>query len=247
MKITEQQVIAAEEIASDVFDKKLKRGDGAEILSNIHGLNINSANDFINDYKYMMLGKTFKRALSAPAIDYFLDCILDKRGSEFHSLALRSAEQHVKYYEDYKGTKLRKIKKVLDAHRLKSAPRQLSEHFENFEEAVQNSLSDSVAARSERLCKADKLPTKIPVVTYAFLRNPDVVAEVLIRANGKCEHCKNSAPFKRKKNLKPYLEVHHVIQLSLGGEDTVENAMALCPNCHRYLHFGLVSNPIMGH
>jgi 5-methylcytosine-specific restriction protein A len=26
--------------------------------------------------------------------------------------------------------------------------------------------------------------------------------------------------------------------LSTGGEDTLENAIALCPNCHRRAHFG---------
>jgi len=47
------------------------------------------------------------------------------------------------------------------------------------------------------------------------------------------------APFLRKKDQSPYLEVHHMIQLADGGEDTTENAVALCPNCHRQLHFGV--------
>ena len=33
-------------------------------------------------------------------------------------------------------------------------------------------------------------------------------------------------------NGKPYLEVHHIIQLAKGGPDTIKNAVALCPNCH---------------
>ncbi|WP_080666815.1 HNH endonuclease signature motif containing protein [Variovorax paradoxus] len=36
----------------------------------------------------------------------------------------------------------------------------------------------------------------------------------------------------------PYLEVHHITPLALGGDDTVDNAWALCPNCHREKHFG---------
>ena len=76
-----------------------------------------------------------------------------------------------------------------------------------------------------------------------YPRNPDVVAEVLERANGICECCKKPAPFKRKKKqnkdkLEGYLEVHHKIFLSQGGNDTVENAEALCPNCHREKHYG---------
>ena len=37
----------------------------------------------------------------------------------------------------------------------------------------------------------------------------------------------------------PYLEVHHKIPLAKDGEDTIENAEALCPNCHREKHFGI--------
>ena len=35
---------------------------------------------------------------------------------------------------------------------------------------------------------------------------------------------------------KPYLEVHHVVWLSRGGEDSTANTVALCPNCHTRLH-----------
>ncbi|MGH8437576.1 MAG: HNH endonuclease [Pseudomonas sp.] len=33
-------------------------------------------------------------------------------------------------------------------------------------------------------------------------------------------------------------EVHHKVRLADGGLDTVENAIAVCPNCHRQAHFG---------
>ncbi|WP_442967956.1 HNH endonuclease [Rheinheimera sp.] len=36
----------------------------------------------------------------------------------------------------------------------------------------------------------------------------------------------------------PYLEVHHRIPLAEKGEDTLENAIELCPNCHIQAHFG---------
>lgn len=70
-----------------------------------------------------------------------------------------------------------------------------------------------------------------------FDRNPDVVAEVLTRAAGICEACNDPAPFIRRSNGTPYLEVHHKQWLSDEGEDTVGNAIALCPNCHRKAHY----------
>nr|WP_275041241.1 HNH endonuclease signature motif containing protein [Halomonas meridiana] len=48
----------------------------------------------------------------------------------------------------------------------------------------------------------------------------------------------NLAPFNRKSDGSPYLEVHHRKPLAEGGDDTVANAIALCPNCHRAAHYG---------
>lgn len=34
----------------------------------------------------------------------------------------------------------------------------------------------------------------------------------------------------------PYLETHHIVWLARGGEDTIFNTVALCPNCHKRMH-----------
>lgn len=77
------------------------------------------------------------------------------------------------------------------------------------------------------------------VLSMSYERSEEVKNAVLKRANGVCERCRTPAPFKRKKDKTPYLEVHHKKQLAHGGEDTIKNAIALCPNCHRYEHFGV--------
>lgn len=114
----------------------------------------------------------------------------------------------------------------------------LTDIEESFSSAIKESREISSEKRRERLRNAPKKPEKISVKAVAYKRNPDVVVEVLDRAGGQCESCNRKAPFIRKKDFTPYLEVHHVIQLSQGGDDTVENAVALCPNCHRKQHFG---------
>jgi len=111
------------------------------------------------------------------------------------------------------------------------------ENENNFQNEVQNSLKDP-QGRKKRLRTSNPIPKTIIISHLAFLRNPDVVAEILDRANGICENCRNNAPFSRRADGTPYLEVHHKIFLSEGGKDTVENAEALCPNCHREKHFG---------
>ncbi|WP_409254307.1 HNH endonuclease [Bacillus sp. SCS-153A] len=55
------------------------------------------------------------------------------------------------------------------------------------------------------------------------------------RANGICDLCGRPAPFKDKKN-RPYLESHHIVWLSRGGADNIENTVAVDPSCHRKLH-----------
>lgn len=73
-----------------------------------------------------------------------------------------------------------------------------------------------------------------------FARDPEVIAWVLHQASGHCDRCAAPAPFVDDSG-EPFLEVHHVRRLADGGPDRVENAVALCPNCHRQLHYG--SNP----
>ncbi|WP_241360754.1 HNH endonuclease [Pseudomonas aeruginosa] len=73
-----------------------------------------------------------------------------------------------------------------------------------------------------------------------YQRSPWVAENARRRAKGYCELCGEPAPFKRKDGS-PYLETHHIEWLANGGEDTVENTVALCPNCHRKMH--IVNDP----
>lgn len=107
-----------------------------------------------------------------------------------------------------------------------------------FEEELKKSKKDTSENRNNRLKKESLKPEKIEVVSIQYKRNPDVVIEVLDRAKGICEKCNKPAPFKRRKDNTPYLEVHHKDKLSDGGDDSVENSIAVCPNCHRELHYG---------
>ncbi|ABX35793.1 HNH endonuclease [Delftia acidovorans SPH-1] len=71
-----------------------------------------------------------------------------------------------------------------------------------------------------------------------FERDPAVKAWVLKKAAGVCECCSSNAPFESTDG-QPFLEVHHIRKLAEGGSDTVSNTVALCPNCHRALHYGM--------
>ncbi|SHI46665.1 HNH endonuclease [Desulfofundulus thermosubterraneus] len=73
------------------------------------------------------------------------------------------------------------------------------------------------------------------VSTITYEQNPYVAEYARRRAKGKCQLCKQPAPF-NDRDGQPFLEVHHIVWLSRGGEDTINNTVALCPNCHRKMH-----------
>ncbi len=89
--------------------------------------------------------------------------------------------------------------------------------------------------------QGNSTPPKSETTSYEYIRSQGVVDWVKLQSNGKCELCYKDAPFNDINGL-PYLEVHHVKTLAEGGSDTISNAVALCPNCHRELHYGLRSN-----
>lgn len=70
-----------------------------------------------------------------------------------------------------------------------------------------------------------------------YARSSAVKNYVLMRARGICESCQKPAPFYRS-NGTPYLEPHHTTRLSDGGADHPQFVGAICPSCHREIHYG---------
>lgn len=73
------------------------------------------------------------------------------------------------------------------------------------------------------------------ITSNIFVRDAFVSEYAKRRANGVCQLCDGEAPFSNKEGF-PYLECHHIEWVSNGGSDTIENTVALCPNCHRKMH-----------
>jgi 5-methylcytosine-specific restriction endonuclease McrA len=70
-----------------------------------------------------------------------------------------------------------------------------------------------------------------------YSRSEAVKQYARARAAGVCEGCGSDAPFVAEDG-EPYLHVHHIQELSEGGEDAPENVACLCPNCHYRVHHG---------
>lgn len=93
----------------------------------------------------------------------------------------------------------------------------------------------TLAELKQRALKSIAQSNEYKTTVKQYVRNEYVVEYAKRLANGICQLCDQPAPFKDNKGL-PYLETHHIQWLARGGEDTVYNTVALCPNCHKRMH-----------
>ena len=104
-----------------------------------------------------------------------------------------------------------------------------------FENAVRIEMTKSLQQLKKEAVKRSSHSYVRTAQTKLYKRDPVIAAYVKRRANGCCQLCGLPAPF-CDANGDPYLECHHIDWLSKGGEDSVDNCAALCPNCHRKMH-----------
>jgi 5-methylcytosine-specific restriction enzyme A len=112
----------------------------------------------------------------------------------------------------------------------------LSELEKAFKERViEASLLSNEELRKRAMNSQPGPVGKRKVFSTYFQRNADVAEHAKRRANGVCQLCENAAPFNDSRG-KPFLETHHIQWLANEGSDTIDNTVALCPNCHRKMH-----------
>lgn len=71
------------------------------------------------------------------------------------------------------------------------------------------------------------------VVRTDFARSAAAHMAVLVRSGGRCESPRcTGMPAELNRQGGPILDVDHILDLALGGDDHPSNMVALCPNCH---------------
>lgn len=104
------------------------------------------------------------------------------------------------------------------------------------EEMTEHALQmDYDSLRAAAVGRGAMHPAQRIVTSNQYVRDPYIAIYAKERAHGVCQLCHQKAPFCNSRN-EPYLETHHIIWLSEGGADSVDNVVALCPNCHRKMH-----------
>jgi 5-methylcytosine-specific restriction protein A len=103
---------------------------------------------------------------------------------------------------------------------------------------------DEFSEQLERFLQG-KPSTKIPSKSGSYNRDPEVAGVALENAGFKCAVDESHTTFTSKRTGKPFVEAHHIVPMSasavLPGKilDRTDNIAALCPTCHRKIHYGL--------
>jgi len=185
-------------------------------------------------------------------LDYLLEnAAIVNRGYFIQLILLSSSKKDArKIYDEFISQNTRTIiteeyvekfgNKKLIAERFR---RKVSHEYETrgfrFIEHVNNIKKDiGLLSANELKIRAMNSTSKNKKISFSkteFVRNEYVKKFALKVSGGRCQLCEKPAPFNNKIG-EPFLEVHHVKYLSQGGTDTIDNVVALCPNCHRKIH-----------
>jgi 5-methylcytosine-specific restriction protein A len=234
--ITPARFSAAYNLSKQVRAGEITEAQAVDRLVSEHGMGFGSAYGYVRQLDLFLNGKMYTRTINDPATRHYLERIAQDFGPAGLQSALTALRGHIAYYEA-KASKRPGLRAILaEFETVPSTQEALS--GSEFEAEVQKSLRLSQQERCGLLPPKGSKPLATLVTTKVHVRNPHVVAAARLRAAGVCERCQQPAPFTRKSDGTPFLEVHHPHKLADGGDDTLENAEALCPNCHRQAHYG---------
>ncbi|KDP87819.1 HNH endonuclease [Cupriavidus sp. SK-3] len=113
-----------------------------------------------------------------------------------------------------------------------------SPSFDDESPAAAPSSLEEARRRAIEAFRGSQEATGKTALRRLYQRSKQVKDYVLLRAQGKCESCRQPAAFQRKDGS-PYLEPHHTTRVSDGGLDHPRHVAAICPTCHRHIHHGL--------
>jgi len=108
-----------------------------------------------------------------------------------------------------------------------------------FKKLTKNSESpDTIISelRKEIASEVSGRPETREATISIHVRDMKIAVLAKLMSEGKCRLCGKEGPFPDRTLGQPFLETHHVKWLSRGGKDSIDNTVALCPNCHGKMH-----------
>jgi 5-methylcytosine-specific restriction protein A len=222
-KITNELVEKAYEVAKDFYYNRIILKQAQDILVK-SGMNANSAMDYIYNYSNLIQGKLYTRTTNAFGTNYYLKKIYEENGQVGLQNALISLSQHIDYYEDKSGAKVKKRKDIYDKYlKLLDKKPELIVYADEVDQSI----------------KYAEGKTKT-VLVNSYERNPLARQKCIDHYGVICQIC--SFDFEKVfGNIgKDFIHVHHKVDIStIGNEysvDPINDLIPVCPNCHSMLH-----------
>ena len=225
---------------SGVFNDKLTNDDLSIIFGNQSLKNNWSDKELSDSVKiYIEMREKDLDGFSYVKKDYY--SLLHKKHPSRSEKSFERRMGNISFIYSEAGRRYTKGLKPL-SHVGAKVARKLEELISKFEnKPIGNYASFNAQVKSGKPNKkpsGSKVPKQYQSLSTSYERDPKVVAWVLDNSNYICECCNKMSPFIKNDGTK-YLEVHHLRRLADNGSDVIENCVAICPNCHRELHFGV--------
>lgn len=188
------------------------------------GVNPNSAVALLNDFRHMLEGTRYTRALSSSATDDYLTWIRRDYGDAGLANAVSAVSQHLDYYEKKRSVNLRATRNILAKHAalLPKTP----DTFLSPEEVDPSTIHVEGAVRQ--------------VQVNVYERNPAARLACIARYGSACQVCSFDFGTAYGDLGEGFIHVHHLKEISSIGEeyvvDPIEDLRPVCPNCHAMLH-----------
>lgn len=192
-------------------------------------------------YKYKSTGSYIKSTIIDNAkIQYFTLMLLDREYKDYIEFFEYALTKYTEIYEDIDNVK---IIRFIEDHK---------EVYKLIYEEIFNIVQYTLNFREDRVIKEIdvNLEEKIDDTDINSVEKYNKVSTILKKlaksnSNYKCEleDFYGCQYFTGKESHKNYVEVHHLIPRAVGNDfensiEVVENYVALCPHCHRLVHFG---------
>lgn len=241
MVIPNSAVPDAYTLAKQVYDGTLTLTNAATQLVNKHGLNVNSARDYINNFRYLMEGRGFQRTLNAFSMEYYFERFSTEYKPTRLAKALTALREHILYYQNYQLTRQGRAVTMKEMWRIYYHYSSLLP--DTIQDQIEQDELEAIAIHSQT--KADIIQALLQlrysdsqIVTIhqqQYKRDNLTVAQLKILRDHQCQICQTTI---RKENGGYYIEGAHITAKSRQGRETPDNILILCPNHHKEFDYG---------
>ncbi len=99
-EITQKQIEACYEVGKEYYAEEIHMKDGIIKLIENYKMNKNSAEMYIQFFKYMMNNKQYTQSISRDGLRYYLNNVLNDYGKNQLIIFLQGLEKHIKYRQE---------------------------------------------------------------------------------------------------------------------------------------------------